>query len=82
MKGAMRGTFRGRPSALCTSTVNVSVRFLNPKLVVVVAVGCDFGSDLGRLRAVGTGGEGKKRENPVGHICSGGFGWVVMCEGF
>ena len=38
VKGAIRGTFSGLFSALCTSTVNVSNKFLNPK-VIAAAVG-------------------------------------------
>lgn len=57
-------------------------------MVIVFAIGCDLGSDLGGrllMRMVGTGGDGKRRvrENPVRAIW---FGWVVvvvvMCEGF
>lgn len=38
VKGAIKGTFSGLFAALCTSTVNVSNKFLNPK-VIGAAVG-------------------------------------------
>ncbi|KAF7819909.1 L-Ala-D/L-amino acid epimerase-like [Senna tora] len=37
VKAEIKGTFRALFSALCTSTVNVSVKFLKPKLVGVAA---------------------------------------------
>jgi len=36
VNGAIKGTFKALFSALCTSTVKVAVKFLNPKLVVEV----------------------------------------------
>lgn len=39
VKGAIKGTFSGLFSALCTSTVKVSIKFLNPKVIGLVAAG-------------------------------------------